>query len=113
MSDGTPCADTRMMNWIASIVQLIGNQFLGVAQPVKPNNGVIQNYVGKLKTFLQPLEDNEQITTYSVAVGANTVTTIEQGFLIGSVSVQTLAGIRYVLTILQVGVGVQVTQAAA
>ena len=116
MGDGvTPIEDVRMLNYIAPALQAVGMQYLGQAQPATLNNAVMQGYANAIKTFLNPLTQGAtpKITGFSVDLSPNTVTTIQQHTLIGSISVQTLSAIWYVLNILQVGNAVQITPAAA
>jgi hypothetical protein len=112
MSDGTPIADTRMLNYLAVEIENIGTKYLGQSQPAMMNNAIITDYLNDVKALLEPFVNpkNQRITAYSVSGSADTVSSTEQGFLIGSTSVQTLSGIRYILNILQVGNSLQVQQ---
>jgi hypothetical protein len=131
MSDGTPVADTRMLNFLAVQIEAIGDKYIGETQssaglatsPTTPlSDATRAAYVNDINNLLLPMANpaNPQISPilpgqpkpFSVSLSSNTPTTVQQGFLIASISVLTLSGIRYALAVLQVGSTVQVQQAA-
>lgn len=113
-SDGTPIADTRMLNYIAQQLILIGAPFLGQDQSLAANDGTRADYFGAIKSFLNGLLDptgrNPKINAFKIDQSGNTNTTIQGGFLIGRTSVTTLRGIRVIMNILQVGSQVVIQQ---
>ncbi len=117
--DGTPIADTRMLNVISIVLEQIGGPYVGKSQSVPPQlfaQGQVdtdptrREYRDAINAYLNTLLDADYISAFSVAVDFtnNNFTTVTQGFLIATVEVQTLAGISYVLNIVQVGSTVQV-----
>jgi hypothetical protein len=131
MSDGTPCADVRMLNFLAVQIEEIGDKYVGKNQstagltstPATPlSDATRAAYVNDINNLLTPMANpnNPQISPilpgqpkpFNVSLSANTATTTQQGFLLSSTSVLLNSGIRYVLNVLQVGSTIQVQQAA-
>lgn len=117
MSDGSLLSDTRMRNFIALTCLQIGTNFVGELQSTDANDVTRIHFANALKAFLNGLLQppapglSRQINAFQVIADAsnNTTTTIEQGFLIANVIVQTLTGVRFALTVLQVGNTAQVS----
>ena len=122
-SDGvTPISDTRMLNQIAVDTTAILGQFVGESQTPPPAVG--QKDTDPTRTaarnaltgyFAQRLNPNApQIAAASVTMDGsnNTALSVAAGYLYDTISVTTLAGIRFILSGLQVGETVQVSQAA-
>jgi hypothetical protein len=109
-SDGTPIADARMRNYISYQLQVIAAPFIGQLQSSATNDPTRAAYFGAIRSFLSPMAPapygsatTPQINAFIIDTSGNTPTSIQQGFLIGKITVQTLRGIRYVLNILLVG----------
>ena len=117
-SDGTPIADARMRNYISYQLQVIAAPFIGQLQSTSPTDPTRAAYFAAIRSFLSPMAPPPygsaaipQINAFLIDPTGNTAATIQAGFLIGRITVQTLRGIRYVLNILMVGSQVVVQSA--
>lgn len=121
-SDGvTPISDTRMLNQIAVDVTAILGQFVGESQGPPPAAGAAdtdptRNNARNAITayFAQKTNPNApQIANYNLIMDGtnNTAASVAAGYLYDEIQVTTLAGIRFILTGLQIGQTVQIVAA--
>jgi hypothetical protein len=111
-SDGTPIQDTRMLNYIAYMLQVIGAPFLGQNQTIAMNDQTRGQYFGAIQSFLKGLANANapKINAFQIVKTGNTQTTIQNAFLLGQTFVTTLRAIRYILNVVQVGSQVVIQQ---
>jgi hypothetical protein len=114
-SDGTPIADTRMLNWIALQLESLGGQFIGAKQSTNANDKIRADYENTVSAFLGGLLKNGQIADYEVTCDLtnNTAQTIQQGYLYATIDVTTYSGVSYVIDVLQVGSQVTISHLPA
>lgn len=116
-SDGVSnISDVRTANYIGlGLLQVLG-PFVGEVQSQSQNDptrlaakGAVNAFMG---TLLLPIP---KISGYSnvMDLSNNTPTTISQGYLFDNLSVQTLAGVQFILVNEQVGTNVQITVKAS
>ena len=121
-SDGTPIADTRMLDFIAANVLEILGQSIGQNQTPPPSGSAPDKDVTRLAAYgrliaffhsLAPASEgapNPQINAYSVKF-TGTALQVQQGYMPFEIDVTTLSGVRYALANLQVGETVWIPQA--
>lgn len=114
-SDGkTLISDVRMTQYIAFSIQKILGQFVGSMITLQNGNLIVVGPNGQLvnpqdavDAFLNQLKNAAppQIANYSnlISNANNTVTSVEQGFLLANIWVQTLSAAKFILAFLQVG----------
>lgn len=121
-SNGTTLiSDARMTQYIAAVIQKILGQFVGSMIALQNNklvvvapNGQLSNPQDAVDAFLNQLRNSNppQIANYRnlITSANNTVTSVEQGFLLANIWVQTLSAAKFILAFLQVGNTVSIPQ---
>lgn len=122
-ADGkTALSDTRMLLMIsADLIGVLG-PLVGQMQSAAQNDPIRTTFNDRLDAYFQTLLTPsagtllpQQIGAYQVIANAtnNTSITVAQGKLVAQVSVTTLAPVKYIVTLLQVGVNVQIQTVTA
>lgn len=118
-ADGiTPISDVRMLKMISNDLYGIVGPLVGLMQSGDPDDPTRVLYTSRVGSYLKNLRygSPRQIADSQVIADLtdNSTVTIAAGKLIGQISVTTLAPVKYIVNLLQVGVNVQiVTQRAA
>lgn len=111
-SDGvTLISDVRMLKKISFDMRPVLGPLVGLMQSTAVNDEIRKEANDRLDAYFLDLKTGSprQIDDYQVILNAtnNTVLTIGQGKLISAISVKTLAAVRYIVALLQVGSTVQ------
>ena len=116
-SDGVSnISDVRTANYIGLSLFTVLGPFVGEVQSQAQNDPTRLAASGAVAAFMNTLLlPIPKISAYSNVMDTsnNTPTTIAQGFLFDNLSVQTLAGVQFILVSEQVGTNVQITVKAA
>lgn len=91
------CNWTRMTNWLANSLQMLGGQFIGRLQSTDANDDTRREARGKINAFMNGLiTPNRRINTFADVLdnSNNTPQTIGLGLLIGAVTVAYLDAIQ-------------------
>ncbi len=118
----TPVEYSRMTNFLDQSFNATLGLFIGQNQTQQPKDPLRSQVRHALNTFLQGLQDNQQIDAYQVTctmatsgnpqAGINTPATIAQHFLYAFAAVRYLSSVRYFVMSLQGGTTVVMSQAA-
>jgi len=118
-SDGSNISDTRMYDLVASLVLGVLGQAVGEGQTPLPKNGpdldkVRQTTEDALNSVLRPFLNpaDQRLAAASVSRN-NTNAAIAQGFMRFDINCTTLAGVKFALGVVAVGVNVQIISADA
>lgn len=112
-ADGiTPICDTRMLQKISADLQPVLGPLVGQMQSSAVNDPIRKLANDRLDAYFDDLLNGspQQISAYNVVadLSNNSVLSISQGKLIVAIAVTTLAPVKYIIAMLQVGSTVQI-----